>query len=281
MKRYFNDQKYLKLKEDFLFLFEIIRSSSGELDIKLRDNYFNLYYRGNSLAKIAFKGEGYQITIHQKFLREAKSEGWIFDNDPRLCDLKKASGDYCVFSIDKALLHPFFQTKYLKKIYGNIRNVNYSEELTFEQMVITDNLNREEMFIIDRQVTETSLKGRRMDLLALKQISKGENNYSFLLVEIKTGKNPELKKDAGSQLSAYLKHINSHFNEWKFSYEKNYEQIKGLNIFDNPKFQKINIVNDTKGLILVFGYSGIAKQQLFELSKSYPGLAYKQIMSEL
>jgi len=281
MKRYFNDQKYLKFKKDFLFLFETVRSSVGELDIKLRDNYFNLYYRGNSLAKITFKDDEYQISIHRKFLREGKGEGLIFDNDPRLCGLKKASGDYCVFSIDKALLRPFFQTKYLKKIYGNIRSVNYSEELTFEQMVITDNLNREELFIIDRQVTETALKGRRMDLLALKQISKGENKYSFLLIEIKTGRNPELKKDAGSQLSGYLKHINSHFNEWKSSYERNYEQIKGVNIFDNPKFQKINIVNDTKGLILVFGYSGIAKQQLVELSKSYPGLAYNQITSEL
>ena len=40
----------------------------------------------------------------------------------------------------------------------------------FEHILITDNLGRNDLIIIDRQVTETALKGKRIDLLALKQV---------------------------------------------------------------------------------------------------------------
>ena len=37
------------------------------------------------------------------------------------------------------LLHPLFQKKYLNEILSNIKEENYSEELAFEQILITDN----------------------------------------------------------------------------------------------------------------------------------------------
>ena len=52
MKRYFSDEKFERLCKDFAFLVSKAKDYKGELDIRLRDNYFNLYYKGNSLAKI-------------------------------------------------------------------------------------------------------------------------------------------------------------------------------------------------------------------------------------
>ncbi len=58
------------MKDDFKFLLKMIKDEDfiGELDLALRDNYFNLYYKGNSLAKIEFgKGNSYKISINEKF----------------------------------------------------------------------------------------------------------------------------------------------------------------------------------------------------------------------
>ena len=52
IKRYFSDDNLKRIKKDFDFLVEIICKSSGEFDFAIRDNYFNIYYKGNSLAKV-------------------------------------------------------------------------------------------------------------------------------------------------------------------------------------------------------------------------------------
>ena len=164
--------------------------------------------------------------------------------------------------------------KYLKGICQNINKVSSSGELMFEQMLITDNLNREDVFFIDRQITETSLNKKRMDLLALKRTSN--NKYHFLLIEVKLGNNQELREDVGVQLNQYLKHINNNFDAWKQCYEKNYQQVKETNIFKKPDFKKIEIVNKTKGEVAVCGYSGVGKEYLENLKRTYPKIKVKQ-----
>ena len=44
------------MEDDFKFLLKINEDKDyrGEFDLALRDNYFNLYYKGNSLAKVVF-----------------------------------------------------------------------------------------------------------------------------------------------------------------------------------------------------------------------------------
>jgi hypothetical protein len=49
-------------------LVKIVNNSNGELDIAIRVNYLNIYYKGNSLAKISFKEpDKYKLEIHKKF----------------------------------------------------------------------------------------------------------------------------------------------------------------------------------------------------------------------
>lgn len=272
LKRYFSDDEKLnRFLADFDFLFKKVKASLDELDLKLRSNYFNLYYKGNSLAKVSFKGVNYKIDIHNKFIKN------VFDGDERFNPEKSKSSHYTSYILKPELLPAFFQMKYLKKIYSNIRKVNYGEEITFEQILITDNLNRPDFFIIDRQITETSLKRKRLDLLALQQVDKNKNKYRFLVIEIKLGNNPELKKDVGEQLEGYLTHIHGHFPSWKGCYEKNYKQLKKTGIFDIPEYSEIEIVNSTQGMAVVGGYFNMAQKNISHLKKSYPDVKVKQI----
>lgn len=130
-------------------------------------------------------------------------------------------------------------------------------------MLVTDNLERSDFFIIDRQVTEPAFHGKTVDLLALRNYSG--NKFHFNVVEVKLGKNPELSHDVVSQLNNYLEHIRAHFQEWKTSYEITYRQMKRLGLFDFPVHDEIEILPGVTGLIAVGWYSGIAQQQIEEL----------------
>jgi hypothetical protein len=138
-------------------------------------------------------------------------------------------------------------------------------------MLITDNLERNDLILIDRQVTDTKLKRRRMDLLALKQ-TQG-NQYQFLVLEVKMGNNPELKDRVANQVSIYVDHINEYFLAYKACYEKHFSQKKKMGIFTKPDWDEIKIVPGVKGTIIVGGYSVIAKDQVAALKASYPNLA--------
>lgn len=277
MKRYLDLDKnsFKKFLKNFEFLFKVIKNSAGELDLRLRTNYFNLYYKGNSLAKVIVRNnDRFEAEIHHKFLKSKNSENFLSE-DKRFTELD-VKNDYVCFGLDPQLLHAFFSKKNLNRLYNNISAVGYSEEMTFEQMLITDNLNRDDLFIIDRQVTETSLRGKRADLLALRQV-RGDQ-YSFLIIEVKLGKNPELKRDVGDQLTSYTTHIYENFEDWKKSYEKTYEQMKQMSIWEKPAFEKIQIIKQAKGvegIVVVGGYSGIARKSVQVLQDSYPKLSVK------
>ena len=172
------------------------------------------------------------------------------------------------------LIHPLLQKLYLDEIYRKIKKENYSEELHFEQMLITDNLGRNELFLIDRQVTDKELRGKRLDLLALNQIQA--NKYQFLILEVKMGINSELSDKVADQLTGYIEHIENHFTDYKYCYEKQYAQKKEFGIIDIPESETINIVPGVRGMVIVGGYSGIAKDQITLLQKKYPNLIVQQ-----
>lgn len=145
----------------------------------------------------------------------------------------------------------------MEAITSRIREVNYGEELTFEQMLITDNLDRQEYFIIDRQITDTGLERQRMDILALRKVEG--NKYCFEVLELKLGNNNDLKNgNIFAQLEKYTSYIEDNFQEWKDSYEKTYSQLKKTGIFSSPKYESVNIVSPVLGKVVVIGYSNIA-----------------------
>ncbi len=261
--RYFNEENFARLLSDFGFLQKTLKAYKGELDISLRDQYLNLYFRGNNAAKIVFKASGvYEIEIHEKFFSDSLSKDTRFTS--------KSRKNNRVLKTTAELVHPALQKSYLDEIYRNIKAENYSEELAFEQMLMTDNLNRDDLIIIDRQVTDRNLKGRRMDLLALKQVQ--DNQYHFIVLEVKMGNNPELKNDVANQVNTYVNHIDENFEAYKACYEKHYSQKKQFGIIWEPKWTEIEIVKDVQGMIVVGGYSRIAKAQIETLEENHPAL---------
>jgi hypothetical protein len=274
MKRYLDKQAFKRVSRDFLFLFEAIKKSRGELDFRLRDGYFNIYYKGNSLAKVTIRKDSYKASIHYKFATEE-----VFKRDDRFNRLGERHDDYIEFRLIPKLLHPFFQKEYMDRLCSNIAKVNYSEEIAFEHMLITDNMERDDFFIIDRQVTERAMERRKLDLLALKQ--KQDNRFYFFVMELKLGNNPELRKEVGDQLLVYINHIKAHFPDWKASYEITYRQLKGLGLFDRPEHDEIEIVKGTEGMVVVGGYSGIAAESIRELRNEFPNLEIKQLKHRL
>ena len=273
IQRYFSDENFKRIQKDFAFLLNMIQTSYGEYDLSIRDDYFNIYYKGNSLAKVTFKkNDCYQVSIHSKFFENTSA-----DNQKYYKDFKK-SNDYYIIDLSAKQLHPFFQKKHLTQIASKIKSVNNGEEIGFEQALITDNLNSEKVIFIDRQVTDTIMPGK-LDLLALKQVEG--NKYHFLISEVKLGNNAELKEDVASQLNKYINHLKQNFIDYKACYEKHYYQKKKLGLFEKPSFAQIEIEEPVEGIIIVGGYSGIAKTQIESLVKKYPNLYVRHFKYEL
>lgn len=277
INRFLNPTNFKRMKDDFEFLLKMIKDKDfrGELDLALRDNYFNLYYKGNSLAKVEFnKGNSYKISINKKFFSKTDAA-----QDRRFSVIERKDG-YFEIILDKKLLYPFFQKKYINQFVSKIREVNNGEEITLEQAIITDNLEREDIIIIDRQIMDKIFK-KRMDLLALHQVKENKNEYSFCVIEVKLGNNPQLKDEVADQLNDYVSHIEKYFDDYRDCYEKQYEQKSELGLIIGPKYKSIKIVRPVKGLIVVVGYSGIAKTQIAQLTSKYPGLKIKSFVNLL
>lgn len=263
IQRYFDQDDFDRLQQDFVFLVDIIEGFKGELELSLRDGYFNLYFRGNNAAKVTFmKNNKYRISLHKKFYPRS------LERDPRFSDT--LVGDYRIIHATSKLLHPLLQKKYLAEIYSKIKRVNHSEELALEQMLITDNLHREDFIIIDRQVSDSSLHGRKMDLLALKQVES--NRYHFYVLEVKMGNNPELKEKVATQIETYINHITTHFEDYRNCYQVQYHQKRAFGLLPTPQWESINIIPEVHGTVIVGGYSGIAKGQIEALKSSHPNL---------
>jgi len=175
----------------------------------------------------------------------------------------------------------FLQQKHINQFCSRIKKVNYGEEIVFEQALITDNLERDDLIIIDRQITDKALSRKRMDLLAIEQIEAKSNKYRFLVIEVKLGNNPELENDVAKQLDGYVKHIEKHFNDYKMCYEKMYEQKCQIGLLNARAFLSIEIEKPVKGVVVVGGYSILARKSITDLKATFPELRVRQFKYKL
>jgi hypothetical protein len=267
IKRYLSDINLKRIQNDFQFLINIINSSFGEFLMSIREEYFNIYYKGNSLAKIRpMDNDSYKISIHTKFFENTKADNLKYFKK------KIIRNSYSDIELSNDQLHPFLQKIHINEFASKIKYVNNGEEIAFEQSIITDNLNRCDFIFIDRQISDKEFI-KRIDLLAIKQVEKDQ--YQFVITEVKLGNNIELKDKVASQLDVYQNHIKSNFIDYKICYEKQYHQMKVLELIKFPSYNDIEIVEPVEGLIIVGGYSGNALNQINSLNKKYPNLNVK------
>lgn len=261
ISRYLSDETFEAVNRDFRFLIKKIQSSGFEYDLQIRGNYLNLYYKGNSLGKITYlkSKKSYKIEIHRKFI-----------------EVKESTKKYHLFTLESNELHPFFSTRNLSLMARKVKKVLFQEEIVFEQMLLTDNINRDDLIIIDRQVADQN-SSTKMDLLALKRNNTGK--YQFCVLEVKLGNNPELKDRVFTQLSGYVKRIRKNFPQYKECYEKNALQKQKLGLLSSNL--KIAITKGVLGFVVVGGYSGLAEQSIKKLKSEHPNIKVLAIKNKI
>lgn len=281
IERYLDTGRFERAKKDLPPLVGLINRSGGEYSLQLRENYFNLYYQGNSLAKIIPNKNGtYSAEIHNKFLRD----GILKRLEQYSKITTRKSSDYICFRIEPGKFYQFFQSKNLKNLSARIRAVGNGEEITFEQVLITDNPPSKKFIIIDRQVADHVNKAQ-IDLLALRRDSENRT-FHFLIIELKLGRNAELYGKVGGQLSGYIDHIKKHIGDYVDCYKKNYQQKRQLGLFDNNLPSEIEIDENTvDGLIVVGGYSQLAEKALpslcLKIKENRWNIKVQQIRNEI
>ncbi|MBT3194590.1 MAG: hypothetical protein HN341_18745 [Verrucomicrobia bacterium] len=265
IKRSISADRFPRMVEDTAFLVDRVYMDRGELDLRLRDNYFNLYYKGNSMAKVTVMpaGKGYEVSIHSKFTIAADGKQ----------DLRGLTG-YDRKVVKASELRKVLSKQALDRIASRIKRVNWGEEVTFEQMLITDNPPTPEFIIIDRQVTGGALGRSRLDLLALRPVRVGSSEYKFVILEVKLGNNPELEgKVLTKQLREYIRILDDDLPNFAHCYEKTYCQMHAMRLLGDRLPSEIKIVGPVEGMIVVGGYSRMAKDAidaLRQIKKSQP-----------
>jgi hypothetical protein len=263
-----------RVARDFKYLLSVGKSSSGEVELALRKGRLSLYYRGNSLATIFFRPRDlYRIEIHQEFVKGLGEETMArFEESCKYRWVEVGAGD----------AHRILQRSHIKKLMTAIREKNHSEELTFEQILITDNLPAPAFMLIDRQVRDRHLS-RRLDLLGLRRLDDGR--YGFVVLEVKMGNNKELSGAVADQLQRYVDHIRApeHGDAWARCYQKNYAQKRRLGWIDDDRMpREIEIDgSQVEGLVVVGGYTQRAAAQLARLRADHPGLKVRAFANTL
>lgn len=263
MNRHLSDANFDRLKGDFAPVIGRIISSHGEYDIRLRNDYFNIYCRGNSLAKVEFEEDNfYIVTINKKFATGAFTD--------KRFPAPVVRRDMLVWKLSKQLVNPFFQTMNLRKLAKNIASVDYSGEGNFEQQIIADNLKNDKFIVVDRQIIHPGRRNDKLDLLVLAKTGKSED-FHFHVMEVKLGNNSDLKDVAG-QLGRYQELVAANVEGWKKSYLKTVKQLRDLGFLGSLDVDKLKIGNHVSGSIAVFGYPGTAEPVIERLRKDNPDL---------
>ena len=262
---------------DFGFLIKTVRESDGQLDLSFRDNRFTVYCAGNVLATVAFRPSGvYRIEFQAEFLKHTAFQ----DSDPRVT--LTARGQYPYQDCDSKMAHVLLQRRNVGQLISAIRKVNSGEEITYEQFIMADTPPSPKFVIIDRQVTDTSLKRRRMDLLALRRLESGR--YGFVVLEIKLGKNTELSGKVADQLQFYVDHLGSGevVQAYAECYEEAYRQKRLLGLLPNTMPDDITIDSSAvEGLIISCGYARKARAHRMALVSEHPDLRVVQMDNDL
>ncbi len=212
------------LKSGFLSEITECVKRDRDLNLEIRDTYINVYYKGNSLLKLAEVGSllRYKAEIHKKFLEGVNiSLDFTEDTVPQF-----------VANI------PFIKENI-------IRHGQRSLELEYEQMIIRANnfepRNNTEYFIVDRQYT---VKEGRFDLTGIHWGMHGRQKNrkaSVCLMEIKFALNQDIQL-VHEQLARYYEPIKNKATDIAEEMETVFKQKLALKLYDQP-IERLNAMN--------------------------------------
>ena len=213
-----------KLSETFLvclksgFLSSLTKKvkTDPDLDLEIREDYVNVYYKGNSLLKLTENASSqYKAEIHKKFQ----------DGLDLPIELNESTISPFVNNI------PFIKENIIK--YGK-----RSLEVEYEQMIIRANnfepRNNTEYFIVDRQYTA---KEGRFDLTGMYWESEGRRRgqeVPVCLMEIKFALNSDIK-DVHNQLNRYYNALEPRAAEFAEEMETAFQQKIELGLYNQSQ----------------------------------------------
>lgn len=190
------DRKFMDaLTQGFLRPILSTVKKDKDLDLQIRNNYINIYYKGNSILKLTELDEEtnqYKADIHAKFL--------------------DGIGDIENQVVNDTWVKRYLE--YLPKFKDNIlSNGKKSMEIEYEQLIIRANNLEErvnsEYFIIDRQYVGEKESSDRFDLTGIywsgKNRKRGQK-VPLVCMEVKYSLNKDIQ-EIDEQLNRYYVHL--------------------------------------------------------------------------
>lgn len=175
------------LQSGFLSALRETVIADQDLDLQIRDNYLNIYFKGNSLLKLTESTAArYEVCINDKF-----------EPEPKLLALK-----------DKNTTEKFIEK--IPRLKENIiKHGKNSLEVEYEQLIIRANnlesKSNSEYFIIDRQYVTEDETPNRFDLTGFywrRQGRRRGDQVPLCLMEVKFALNPDIE-NVHIQISRY------------------------------------------------------------------------------
>lgn len=129
----------------------------NSLDMQIRDNYINIYYRGGNILKISLKNNIYS---------------YAFNSDYFNSDSEPSKGEVNKYLLDMDWIKYFAFTKHIMDIYFTVHR---KEEREYQQLIVRENnytsiSNGTDYFIVD--IEYNNHKNARFDIVALEWISE-------------------------------------------------------------------------------------------------------------
>lgn len=188
-----------------------------DLDLEIRDGYFNIYYKGNSLLKLdEMTSQRYRVNIHPKFISSLTLPEYL---------------------VDEVTVKSFLQGIPLLK-ENIIRYGQSSLEVEYEQLVIRANnlevRTNSEYFIIDRQYALSSVG--RFDLTGFVWDRSGRKRgqqVPLCFLELKFALNSDIQ-EVHDQLARYYVAIKDGTPAIAAEAESIFKQKLALGLFDQP-----------------------------------------------
>lgn len=257
--RRFLTKEQWKHKKDFQFLADMARRSKGKLDFFVRMNRVSLYHQGNHVCTMHLTTRPYQVKFTSVFL----DRGLLIEPGQEEIvvagfNARTTTSATCLDGLTAKQVKKVLNKKLIDKIMAAIRWRDYGGEITFEQLLMTQNPPTPEFMIIDRQVSDTKLKRKRMDVLAIRRIGKSGNRYRFCVIEVKLGWNRDLGGPVIGQLREYMAHIQGQVaGDYKNCYQNLFPQLRWLGTIQGDELPEgIEIVTDKVEGMIVVGYAG-------------------------